>query len=143
MRIKGRSHRAGAWLLAALWPLLANGVEPATAAQRRMAVGLAVSHVRAEYRKFPQMALPGVDFDHPQVLARRAANGRRLIFVSFGSRLPKWGEYVAFEVCAHLSRIVRIDSGKVGDLELYRRTAATIDVATPSRLPSGCQSARG
>jgi hypothetical protein len=80
--------RQRARLLAALWPLLAHAAaapavtaapaptsaarasaEAATAAQRRMAVGLAVAHVRAEYRRFPQMALPGVDFDHPQVLA--------------------------------------------------------------------------
>jgi hypothetical protein len=57
--------------------------------------------------------------------------------------LPQWGEYVTFEVCAHLARIVRIDGGKVADIGLYRRTVATIDVATPSRLPSGCQSTHG
>jgi len=155
MRPGSRPGPQWAWLLAALWPLLAHaaapaaaaaprtGADPATAAQRRMAVGLAVAHVRAEYRRFPQMALPGVDFDHPQVLARRAASGRRLIFVSFDSKLPQWGEYVTFEVCAHLARIVRIDGGKVADIGLYRRTVSTIDVATPNRLPSGCQSAHG
>jgi hypothetical protein len=123
--------------------LLANATEPATAAQRQTAVGLAVTHVGAEFRRFPQVALPGVDFDHPQVLARRAASGRRLIFVIFDSELPNWGEYVVFEVCAHLARIVRIDSGKLSDVELYRRIVTTIDVSTPSQLPSGCQSARG
>ena len=132
-----------ALLVTAAWPLFSIAADTASASQRKMAVGLAVAHVRAEYRKFPQSALPGLDFDHPQVIVRRAGSGRRLVFVSFDSRLARWGQYVTFEVCAHSSRIVRVDSGRISDVDLYRKMVATTDVATPSRLPSGCSSARG
>lgn len=123
-------------------PLIAHATEPATAEQRKMAVGMAVAHLRAEYRKFPQAALPGLDFDHPQVLARSAASGRRLVFVSFDSKLARWGQYVTFELCAHSSRIARVDSGRISDIDLYRTLVSSTDVATPSRLPSGCRSSR-
>lgn len=125
-------------LLAVAMPVILAAGEVTTAAQRKMAVGLAVAHLRAEMRKFPQSALPGIDYDHPQVLARNARGGRRLIFVSFNSKLANWGEYVAFEVCAHSSRVVRVDTGRLNDVALYRRMLATSDAATPNRLPSMC-----
>jgi hypothetical protein len=125
------------------WPLTARAAVPASPAQRKMAVGLAVAHLRAEIRKYPQAALPGLDFDHPQVLARSAAAGRQLVFVSFESKLARWGQYVTFELCAHSSRIERVDSGRISDVALYRAMVATINETTPSRLPSGCRSARG
>ena len=130
-----------ALLMTSVLPLNANAADAASVSQRKMAVGLAVAHVRAEFRKFPQAALPGIDLNHPAVDARRAASGRRLIFVSFDSELAQWGEYVTFEVCAHSSRIVRVDSGRVSDIGLYRRMVATIDVTTSNKLPSGCESA--
>jgi hypothetical protein len=124
------------------WPLVARAAVPASPGQRKMAVGLAVAHLRAEVRKYPQTGLPGLDFDHPQVLARNAAAGRRLVFVSFESKLARWGQYVTFELCAHSSRIERVDSGRISDVDLYREMVATINESTPSRLPSGCRPAR-
>ena len=124
-------------------PLMVHATDPVSTAQRKMAAGLAVAHLRAEYRKFPQAALPGLDFDHPQVLARSAANGRRLVFVSFDSKLARWGQYVTFELCAHSSRLERVDSGRISDVDLYRAMVSTVDAATPNRLPSGCRSSRG
>ena len=63
-------------LLAVAMPVILAAGEVTTAAQRKMAVGLAVAHLRAEMRKFPQSALPGIDYDHPQVLARNARGGQ-------------------------------------------------------------------
>ena len=119
-------------------PLIAHATDQNSTAQRQTLVDLAVAHVRAEFRKYPQAALPGLDFDNPQVLARSAANGRRLVFVSFESKLARWGQYETFELCAHSSRIERVDSGRIGDVDLYRAMVSTINAATPSRLPYGC-----
>ena len=138
--LAARRPLAWAFLAMALCPLYASAAEPASAAQRKLAAGLAVAHLRAEYRRYPQLALPHIDYNHPQLIARRASSGRRLIFVSFNSGLSTWGEYVTFEVCAHLARIVRVDAGRISDVGLYRRTVASIDVATPNKLPSGCVS---
>ena len=123
-------------------PLIAHAADPTSTAQRKTLVDLAVAHVRAEFRKYPQAALPGLDFDNPQVLARSAASGRRLVFVSFESKLARWGQYETFELCAHSTRIERVDSGRIGDVDLYRAIVSTINSATPSRLPYGCGSAR-
>ena len=130
-------------LTAIMLPLLASAADSPSTSQRKMAVGLAVAHVRAESRRFPQTALPGIDFDHPQVVTRRARGGRRLVFVSFDSKLPKWGEYVTFEVCAHSSKVVRIAAGRLSDLGLYRSMLAKGDATTPNNLPSGCSGAGG
>ena len=108
-------------------------------AQHKMVVDSAVAHVRAQFQRYPQAVLPGLDFDHPQVLIRIAAQGRRLVFVSFESRLARWGQYETFELCAHAARIERIDSGRIEDVDLYRETVSTISAATPSRLPSRCR----
>ena len=124
-------------------PLMAGAADPDEAAQRQRLVALAVTHLSAEIQRYPQAALPGLDLAHPQVLARSAAHGRRLIFVSFESRLARWGQYETFELCAHSSRIERVDFGRIGDIDLYRATISTINPATPSRLPGGCGPVRG
>ena len=125
-------------MLAIAVTLGVNAGEATTPCQLQTAVGLAVSDLQAESLRFPQSTLPGVDFDHPQVTLRRAHGDRRLVFVSFDSKLARWGEYVAFEVCAHSSQVVRVDSGRVSDIDLYRQVVASIDATTPNVMPSGC-----
>ena len=108
-------------------------------AQHKTVLDLAVAHVRAEFQRYPQAVLPGLDFEHPQILVRMAAQGRRLVFVSFESKLARWGQYETFELCTGAARIERIDSGRIEDVDLYRQTVSTISPATPSRLPSRCR----
>jgi len=127
----------------ALIALSVRATNPDAATQRTTLVDLAVAHVHAEFQKYPQAVLPGLDFEHPQVLARNAAHGRRLVFVSFESKLARWGQYEIFELCAQSARIERVDSGRVDDIDLYRATVATISPSTPNRLPPGCGLARG
>lgn len=123
--------------------LVVCATDQQAAVPRKTLVNLAVAHLRAEIQKYPQAALPGLDLEHPQVLARSAAHGRRLVFVSFESRLARWGRYETFELCAHSARIERVDFGRVEDIDLYRATVSTIGPATPDRLPAGCGPARG
>ena len=112
----------------------ARVADPISVSQRRMATGLAVAHVRAQSRKFPQATLPGVDFDHPQVVDRQSKSGQRWIFVSFESKLTRSGEYVTFEVCAHTSRVVRVAAGRSNDIRVYQNT-----VKANKNLPRSCK----
>ncbi len=76
----------------------------------RTLVSLAVAHVRAEIQQYPQAALPGLDLEHPQVLARNG--GARTSDWCWSelreSRLARWGAIPetarAYNVCVRSRR---------------------------------------
>jgi hypothetical protein len=105
---------------------------------RQQAIDLAAARIRAEALKYPQSAVPGVDFDHPLVVAVRAQQ-RKFVFVSFASTLAKWGEYAAFEVCGGSTKVVPIASGKVIDIEAFRDEVAKISRTTAVDLRNVCR----
>jgi hypothetical protein len=125
-------------LLAAVWSLAAIAAEPPFQFDREQAIALAAARIRAEALKYPQSAVPGVDFDHPLVVAVRAQN-RKFVFVSFTSALAKWGEYAAFEVCSGSSNVVPIASGKVIDIEAFRDEVGKIGPKTAVDLRNVCR----
>jgi hypothetical protein len=129
--------RSAVVLLAAVWGLAAIAGEPPFQFDRQQAIELAAARIRAEALKYPQSAVPGVDFEHPLVVAVRAQH-RKFVFVSFISTLAKWGEYAAFEVCSGSSNVVPIASGKVIDIEVFREEVAKISRATAVDLRSVC-----
>lgn len=129
--------RFAALLLSVCLSATAGAAEPPFKFNRQQAIDLAAARIRAEARKYPQSALPGVDFDHPLVVAVRAQN-RKLVFVSFASTLAKWGEYAALELCGSSSKVIPIASGKVIDIEVFRNEVAKIGPATPIYLRNVC-----
>jgi hypothetical protein len=117
---------------------VAIAAEPPFKFNRQQAIDLASARIHAEALKFPQSAVPGVDFGHPLVVAVRAQN-RKFVFVSFTSALAKWGEYAAFEVCSGSSNVVPIASGKVIDIEAFRDEVAKIRPKTAIDLRNVCR----
>jgi hypothetical protein len=133
-----RAIRITVVLLAGVWSLAAIAAEPPFKFSRGQAIELAAARIHAEALKYPQSAVPGVDFDHPLVVAVHAQN-RKLVFVSFTSALAKWGEYAAFEVCSGSSNVVPIASGKVIDIEAFRDEVAKIGPKTAVDLRNVCR----
>ena len=130
--------RFAALLCAACLSVAAAAAEPPFKFDRQQAIDLAAARIRTEAQKYPQSAVPGVDFDHPLVAAVRAQQ-RKFVFVSFTSTLAKWGEYASFEVCAGSTRVVPIASGKVIDIEAFRDEVARISPTTAVDLRNVCR----
>ncbi len=129
--------RFAALLLAVSLSGATDAAEPPFKFNREQAIELAAARIRAEALKYPQSAVPGVDFEHPLVVAVRAQQ-RKFVFVSFTSTLAKWGEYAAFEVCGGSSKVVPIASGKVIDIEAFREEVAKISRTTAVDLRNVC-----
>lgn len=106
--------------------LLVVAMAAAPLYDRQLAVELARAYVRADFRKKPDMALPGVDYRHPVVVAAFAAKGRAYVFVSFSSTKPNWGAYVTFQVCKSTPSLVPADSGTVDNISSLRADNAKV-----------------
>ena len=130
--------RIAALLLTASLSGASGAAEPSFKFNRAQAIELAAARIRAEAVKYPQSAVPGVDFEHPLVVAVRAQQ-RKFVFVSFTSTLAKWGEYAAFEVCGGSLDVVPIASGKVIDIEAFRDEVAKITRTTAVDLRNVCR----
>jgi hypothetical protein len=130
--------RFAALLCAVCLSVAAVAAEPPFKFDRQQAIDLAAARIRTEAQKYPQSAVPGVDFDHPLVVAVRAQQ-RKFVFVSFTSTLAQWGEYAAFEVCGASSKVVPIASGKVIDIEAFRDEVAGISQTTAVDLRNVCR----
>ena len=105
---------------------------------RRQTIELAVELVRSNFAKHPAAAIPGVDFDHPQMTAVRTPPGRDFIFVSFDSTFAKWGTYAIFELCGPAARVVPNGIGKVINIGDFREIVAGIRPTTRLALPDVC-----
>ncbi len=127
-----------AYLLIASLSTMADAAEPPFKYDRQQVVELAVARIRAEAQRYPQSAIPGVDYDHPLVVAVRARHQRRFVFVSFTSTLANWGAYVVFEQCSASQNVLRSASGKVINIEMFRDLVSRIDSTTPIELRSVC-----
>jgi hypothetical protein len=125
-----------------LWAAALAGVATAAAAppafDRDRTIELATILIRAEFEKHPAAAIPGVDFEHPEVTAVRAASGRGIVFVSFASTFAKWGAYAILELCGEPPRAVPNGYGKVIDIGDFREAVARIGPATKLALPDVC-----
>ncbi|HZF14590.1 MAG TPA: hypothetical protein VE046_01480 [Steroidobacteraceae bacterium] len=117
---------------------LANATAAAPAFDSKRAVELAATLIRLEFEKHPAAAIPGVDFDHPEVTAVRAGSGREFVFVSFHSTFANWGAYAIFELCGAPAHAVPNGYGKVIDIGDFRDAVAKIGPATKLALPKVC-----
>jgi len=117
---------------------LASAADTPFRFDRQPTIELAVAHIRAEFEKHPQAALPGVDFEHPLVVAVRDGAQRRFVFVSFTSTLAKWGEYVIFELCGSPAHAVMNRAGKVIDIDFFREVVSKLGPTTKLALPNVC-----
>ena len=127
-------------LLACLAALsgLASAADAPFRFDRQPTIELAVAHIRADFEKHPQDALPGVDFDHPLVVAVRDGAHRRFVFVSFTSTLAKWGEYVIVELCGSPAHAVVNGAGRVIDIDFFRKVVSKLGPTTKLALPNVC-----
>jgi hypothetical protein len=129
----------GVWVVTSLlaMPVIAN--DAAFPFDRQLAVELAVAYVHADYRQRPDFALPGVDYEHPVVVAVRDDHRRKLVFVTFTSTKAKWGAYVVLELCDSSSLLRPVDTANVDNIESYRAEVAKINSRIYVALPGVCQ----
>lgn len=126
------------WLWAVALAGFANGAMALPEFDRERTVALATSLIRSEFEKHPQSTIPGVDFEHPVVMAAHAGAGRDFVFVSFTSTFAKWGAYVIFELCGSPTHAVPNGYGKVIDIDDFRHSVSKIGAATKLALPDVC-----
>ena len=124
-------------LLAVAMPAIGSAAEPFDF-NRGQTIDMAVTLVRSNFAKHPAAAIPGVDFDHPEVTAVRTQPHRDFIFVSFASTLANWGTYAIFELCGPSARAVPNGVGKVIDIGDFRAIVAGIRPTTRLALPDVC-----
>ena len=90
---------------------------------RQLAVELAISYTKSEFRRSPKIALPGVDYKHPNTLTIIDKSKRRLVFVSFSSSKPsdsssgEWGVVAVFQLCKEPKTLRMIDLYTVDPIE--------------------------
>lgn len=132
-----KAVRSWFWLLALATSAICAAAAP-FAFDRQQVVDMAVALVRSNFAKHPAAAIPGVDFDHPQLTAVRAEPRRDFIFVSFSSSFARWGTYAIFELCGSSARAVPNGVGKVIDIGDFREIVAGIRPTTRLALPDVC-----
>jgi hypothetical protein len=125
-------------LWAAAMAGLAGAAEAPLHFDRQQVIERASAQVRSEFAKYPQAALPGVDYGHPVITAVRAQSQRAFVVVSFASALASWGAYVIFEQCGKSVRVVPSGSGRVIDIGIFRETVSKIGPTTRLALPDAC-----
>jgi len=119
--------------LATVAPLVAGETAPFNY-DRTLAVELSVSYVRSYFRQWAKAALPGVDYQHPQVTAVQDADHRELVFVSFVStRVASsaggwhWGVTVSFQLCKEPPLLRLAEISTTDSIEAERADHASID----------------
>jgi hypothetical protein len=125
-------------LWSAVLPVFASAAGAPFHFDRPQTIELATALIRSEFEKHPQAALPGVDIDHPLVVAVRDGAQRRFVFVSFASTLAQWGEYVIFELCGTPTRMVVNRAGRVIDVGFFREAVSKLGPTTKLGLPDVC-----
>jgi hypothetical protein len=113
---------------------------------RQLAIELAISYTKSEFRRSPKIALPGVDYKHPNTLTIIDKSKRRLVFVSFSSAKPSesssgvWGVVAVFQLCKESKTLRMIDLYTVDPIESERSADAQGDGAVFVHLPDVCPS---
>jgi hypothetical protein len=110
---------------------------------RQLAIGVAVSYVRSYFRSWPNAALPGIDYQHPDLIAVSDINHRQLVFVSFVSTKPgspsgHWGAVASFQLCKEPPVLRLVEVSTVGSIEAEREDTAKIDANTHVHLEDAC-----
>ena len=113
---------------------------------RQLAVELAISYTKSEFRRSPKIVLPGVDYKHPKTITVIDKSKRRLVFVSFSSSKPSesssgaWGVIAVFQLCKEPKTLRMIDLYTVDPIESERLADARGDGAVFVHLPDVCPS---
>jgi hypothetical protein len=126
-------------LWAAALPGLGSAADAPLHFDRQQTIALTTAHIRSEFQVHPAAALPGIEFEHPLVVAVRDQSRRRFVFVSFKSTLAHWGEYVIFELCGPSDHAVVNRAGKVIDIDYFREIVSKIGPTTTLALPNVCK----
>lgn len=106
---------------------------------RQLAIDLAIAYVDADFRARPAIAIPGIDFEHPEVTTAIAAQSRRYVFVTFSSSKAREGAFATFQVCADTPSLMPVDSGTTGDIGAMRAAHGAVGPETHVALPDGCR----
>ena len=112
--------------------------EPSFPYDRVLATDLASAYVRAAQRAQPDRAPPGIDYDHPDIVARVANGNRRLVFIAYRTAKPSWGASVTLEVCAANSDLTVVDVTWVDGIEKAMAASRSVTKSTFVALPQVC-----
>jgi hypothetical protein len=97
-----------------------NAADTAFKYDRHFVIDLSVVYVKAYLRKPLKEALPGLDFQHPDVVALRDVKRRKLVFVSFASSQTTAGATATFQQCDEPPLLRVADVGTVDPISSYR-----------------------
>jgi hypothetical protein len=103
-----------------LLSLICSAADTSFKYDRRLVIDLSVVYVKAYLRASPKEALPGLDFQHPDVIALRDVKRRKLVFVSFASSQTTAGATATFQQCDEPSQLRVADVGTVDPISSYR-----------------------
>jgi hypothetical protein len=121
-----------------LLSLLCNAADTSFKYDRHLVINLSVAYVKAYLRKSPKEALPGLDFQHPNVIALRDLKRRKLIFVSFASFQTTAGATATFQQCDEPPLLRVADVGTVDPISSYRDSVRQNDGSYFEHLDDVC-----